>query len=146
MNTRTVSRAALAIVGAVGVSASLVACGQVASVDVGSCVNSSDLSGEITDIPTVDCSDEHDGQVFHTFDLDDGDFPGQDDVDAQAEDGCISGFEDFVGTSFEDSSLAVKYITPSEDTWNDANDREIICAAFTSDGSTVTESFEDSDM
>src|SRR5690625_7129136 len=81
MNTARIARTALAVVGAVGVSASIAACGgQVASADVGTCMNSSDFEAdEITEIPEVDCSEEHDAQIFHKFDMDDGDFPGRED-------------------------------------------------------------------
>jgi len=146
MNTRTVSRTALAIAGALGVSASLAACSQVASVEVSSCVNTSDLEGEVTDIPTVECTEEHDAQVFHKFDLEDGDFPGQDEVDSKAEEGCASEFEGFVGSALEESALGVNYMPPNEETWAKADDREVLCFLVTRDGSTVTESFEGSGL
>src|SRR5699024_2074280 len=146
MNTRTVSRAALAVVGAAGLSASLAACAQVASVEVGSCVNSRDLKGEVTEIPTAECTEQHDAQVFHKFDLEDGDFPGQEKVDSMAEEGCAAKFEGFVGTPLEESDLGVSYMPPNENTWTQADDREVLCFVVTRDGSTVTESFEGSGL
>lgn len=146
MQIRTVSRAALGLIGAVGVSLSLAACGQVASVEVGSCVNSSDLQGQVTEIPTVDCTEEHDAQVFHKFELDDGDFPGQDKVDSLAQEGCKAEFEGFVGTPLQESSLTISYMPPNEKTWTEANDREVLCFAITRDGSTSTENFKDSGL
>ena len=147
MNTARISRAALAVVGAVGVTASIAACGgQVASADVGTCVNSSDFEGEVTEIPEVDCSEEHDAQVFFKFDMDDGDFPGNDAIQTAAGEQCVPAFEDFVGTGYQESSLDINFIGPSEETWDQADDREVICFLYTMDGSTSTESFEGSGL
>ncbi len=148
MNTGRITRAALAVVGAVGVSASMAACGgQVATAEVGACVNTSDLSGgEITEIPTVDCSEEHDAQIFHVFDMDDGDYPGDDAVQTAAQDGCLAEFEPFVGTAYEDSALDFSFIYPTEQTWTQADDREVLCVLYSMDGSTTTESWEGSGL
>ncbi|HLS64853.1 MAG TPA: septum formation family protein [Ruania sp.] len=148
MNTARIARTALAVVGAVGVSASIAACGgQVASADVGTCMNSSDFEAdEITEIPEVDCSEEHDAQIFHKFDMDDGDFPGRDAIQTAAGEECVPAFEEFVGTGYQESSLDINFIGPSEDTWDQADDREVICYLYTMDGSTSTESFEGSGL
>lgn len=147
MKTGRIVRTTLAVVGAVGLSASLAACGsQVATAEVGSCVNTSDFEGEITEIPTVDCSEEHDAQVFHLFDMDDGDFPGDDAISTAAEEQCLPAFEEFVGTGYQESSLDINFIGPSQDTWDQADDREVICVLYTMDGSTSTESFEGSGL
>lgn len=147
MNTGRIVRTALAVVGAVGVSASLAACGsQVATAEVGDCVNMSDFEGEVTEIPTVDCSEEHDAQVFFLAEMTDDEFPGQEGVQAAAEEQCLPAFEDFVGTGYQESSLDINFIGPSEDTWDQADDREVICVLYTMDGSTSTESFEGSGL
>lgn len=140
------SRSALAVAGVLGLAASLSACSgllgsQVATAEVGACANYSDLTGEITDIKTVDCTEEHDSQFVHKFDLPDGDFPA--DIDTLAEEGCLAGFAEFVGTDYDSSELLLTYIKPTEQTWDQANDREVLCVAYL-DGSTTTESFEGS--
>lgn len=147
MKTGRIVRTTLAIVGAVGVSASLAACGsQVATAEVGDCVNTSDFEGEVTEIPTVECSEEHDAQVFHLFDMEDGDFPGDDAISTAAEEQCLPAFEEFVDTGYQESSLDINFIGPSQDTWDQADDREVICILYTMDGSTSTESFEGSGL
>lgn len=84
MKTRLASTVLAAIAG-VGLIGSIAACNQsVATVDVGACLNSSDLEGDITDLPTVDCTESHDAQVVGKFDMEDGDFPGNDAVQAAA--------------------------------------------------------------
>ena len=148
MNTGRIARAALAVVGAVGVSASLAACGsQVATAEAGECINTADVSsGEITEIPTLDCSEEHDAQIFHVFDIDDGDYPGDDAVQTAADEGCLGQFETFVGTGYEESALDYAYITPTQETWDQADDREVLCVLYAMDGSTTTESYEGSGL
>lgn len=140
MKTRIIRTSFVALAG-LGLIGSLAACNQqVATAEVGECVNSDDLMGEITEIPTVDCSEEHDSQVIGKFDIEDGDFPGQEGISAAAEEGCREAFESFVGISFDESSLQMTYVGPSQDTWDQANDREVICFAV---GESTTESWED---
>ncbi|SED50974.1 septum formation family protein [Ruania alba] len=151
MNTRAITRSALAAVGVVGVAVSMSACsllgGQVATAEVGECTQIADLqSDEITEIPTVDCSEEHDAQFFHKFDLPDGDFPGNDGVQTAAEEGCMSEFENFVGTPYQESALFGNFIAPTQETWDQANDREVLCIVYLNDGTTTTESFEGSGL
>ncbi|CAM3344940.1 septum formation family protein [Occultella aeris] len=142
--SRRIVRTTLALVGAAGLAASLSACGsQVATVDAGACSNVSDLEGELTEIPTVDCGDEHDAQFVHVFDIDqDGDYPGDEAIATAAEEGCRTGFEDFVGLSYDESALGLDFIPPNENTWDQANDRQVICVAYLLDGTTTTESWE----
>src|SRR5699024_8249577 len=121
-----------------GVSAALAACSQVASGEAGSCVNTSDLEGEDTDIPTVECTEEHDAQGLHKFDLEDGDFPGQDKVDSTAEEGCADEIEGFVGTAVEEDDLGVNHMATHEETCSQVDEREVLCFLVTRDGSTVT--------
>lgn len=148
MKTGRIVRTVLAVVGAVGVSASLAACGsQVATAEVGACVNTTDMEGEeITEIPTVDCSEEHDAQVFFLAEMTDSEFPGREGVQAAAEEQCLPEFEGFVGTGYQESSLEINFIGPSQETWDQADDREVICFVQTMDGSTSTESFEGSGL
>ncbi|UFU05925.1 septum formation family protein [Ruania halotolerans] len=152
MNTRAITRSALAVVGVAGVAISMTACGmlggEVATAEVGECAQLADLqSDEITEIPTVDCSEEHDAQFFHKFDLPDGDFPGTDGVQTAAEEGCLgTEFENFVGTSYEESALYANFIGPTQETWDQADDREVLCIVFLDDGTTTTESFEGSGL
>ncbi|QOR70167.1 septum formation family protein [Ruania alkalisoli] len=149
MNTRTLTRSALAVVGVAGLTASMSACsllgGSVASAEVGACVDTTSMgTEEITEIPTVDCSEEHDAQVFHKFDMPDGDYPGTEGIQTAAQEGCIAEFDAFVGAAYEDSALDINYIGPSAESWDQADDREILCFLYAMDGSTATESWEGS--
>lgn len=120
-------------------------CSQVAPApEVGACLQAESVTGtEVAQIPTVDCSDEHDAQVVVTFEARDGDYPDDAEWEQIVVDGCLGGFEDFVGVPYEESQLELQDLTPSQDGW-DAGDREVICVAFLVDGSQTTESFEGS--
>jgi hypothetical protein len=142
VKTRLIKTTLAALAG-VGLIGSIAACGQqVATAEVGACIVTADLPSDMTDIPTVECTEEHDAQVVGKFDVDDGDYPGDDALTAEADERCAAAFEEFVGIAYADSSLDISYVYPSEDTWTQANDREILCFAATADGSTVTESWE----
>lgn len=119
--------------------------------EVGECLRMSDLegntntSGEIEELPTVDCSEEHDAEVIHNFDLPDGDWPGDAAIDEAIERECLPAFDDYIGSDYWESSLDISIITPLPESW-EAGDRQVTCIAFTMDGSTVTESFRDSGL
>ena len=137
----------------VGVSAAvlLAAAGGVACSDddsvfnaeVGDCVEDvNDLVGDVSELPAVDCTDDHDGEIIFLFEHegDDDDFPGEDALQAEAAEDCLGGeFEDYTGTEYSESAIDVLFITPSEGSWGEG-DRETICVA--SVGDTVDVSFE----
>lgn len=125
-----------ALIGLIALAVALAACsaGNVFSLDVGTCFDdveefSEEGSGEVADVPIVECSEPHDNQVFAKFDLPDGDFPGQAGVQASAEDGCIERFEDFVGLAYADSRYVASSLTPTDQTWGDG-DREVVCFLY----------------
>lgn len=116
----------------------------VPTAEVGACLNAVDLLG-VTEIPTVDCTQEHDTQVFAIVDLPDGEYPGDDALLTLVADECGAAFEGFVGVPPAESALEFDGLAPSEDTWA-VGDRQIICLAFHSDLSTTTETFEGSGL
>ncbi|MFD5794159.1 DUF4190 domain-containing protein [Streptomyces diastatochromogenes] len=85
------------------------------------------LSGETYDVDKVPCSGEHDGEVFATFRLKDGSYPGEDKVGDTADERCY-GLQDTYamdGWAVPDD-VDVYYLTPTEDSWS-AGDREVTC-------------------
>jgi hypothetical protein len=138
----------------VGVSAAVVlataagaACSDEDSVfnaEVGDCVEDvSDLVGSVSELPAVDCTETHDGEIIALFqhEGDDDDFPGEDTLQQEAAEDCQGEeFEDYTGTEYSESAIIVGFITPSEDSWGEG-DRETICVA--SVGEPVDVSFED---
>jgi hypothetical protein len=94
--------------------------------EVGECFEEFE-EGTSEDAPEVDCDEPHVVEVFHLFDVDDGDFPGQDELTTEAQDVCQGEpFEDYVGVPYDETSIGVAYLTPTEDSW-EADDREVVC-------------------
>jgi hypothetical protein len=138
-------RPALAV--AVALSFGAGACSDDESVfnaEVGECIESlADLSGSITELPEASCDEDHEGEIFFLVEHegDDDEFPGTDDVESEAREECEGDeFEDYVGVPYDETPIALAYITPSEDSWGDG-DRETICV-LTLAGERVDESFE----
>ena len=93
---------------------------------VGDCMN--DVSGtEVSEVPIVDCAAEHDYEVFHDFTLSGDEYPGDDAIQTQAVEGCSAAFADFVGIPEGQSQYASVPFTPTEESWNQADDRLVSC-------------------
>lgn len=122
---RNLRRAAVTSATVLLAGLTLSACGQAPTADIGACLNSDVLQGEISSLPTVGCDTEHDSEVYHKFNLPEGDYPGASEVDDLAQDGCINAFEPYVGVGYAESELWATYLTPLEASWN--RDREVIC-------------------
>jgi|SRR5690625_4657087 len=121
--------------------AALTSCGDVPTAEVGACINSADLpDGEVDEINTVSCEEPHDLEVFHAFDLPEGDYPGETAVEEKAGEECIAAFEEYVGIDYYDSELWITTIHPTEETWNAVDDRELLCLI---DGDETTSSVKD---
>lgn len=95
-------------------------------------------SGEISDVPIVECDDPHDNEVYATFDLPDGDYPGDEQVAAQADAGCEGRFADWAGISYEESRLVYSHLSPTADGWDRLDDREVVCFVFDISGDQLT--------
>ncbi|HEV7951466.1 MAG TPA: septum formation family protein [Glaciihabitans sp.] len=112
------------------------------TLQVGDCVNDDPTatSSEVSDVPTVDCAELHDNEIYDSVILPDGDFPGDEAIQTLADEACIPSFGDFVGIPYEESTeLDYFPFTPTEDGWNNG-DHEILCVVYrfdTTDGTTV---------
>lgn len=122
----------------------VIACGQqsVFSLPVGTCFDDQ-ADGEISSVPEVDCSEPHDNEVFALIEYTDAEtYPGTDQMSTIANELCLAQFEGYVGLNFESSALDVFPIFPTEESWNEDDDREIICALYNADLSKLTGSME----
>ncbi|MDF9715456.1 septum formation family protein [Nocardioides sp. ChNu-153] len=103
------------------------------SLQVGDCFDDPEGT-EVTEVPAVPCAEPHDNEIFEAFDMDEGDWPGDDAVQAAVEEGCGGAFEAFVGTPYDTSALYLDALTPTEDSWTQGDDREILCVVFDPEG------------
>lgn len=109
--------------------------GNVHELEAGTCFDdvsalAEEGGGDVGQVPVVDCDEPHDNEVFATFELDDGDHPGLDEVRRLAEEGCRDRFEDYVGSSPEDSELVTSHLVPTEQSWAAADDRQVVCFLY----------------
>ena len=138
----------LGVLGLLGLG--LTACSQEVAgndLEVGDCTGS---EIESTEIDAVSCDEDHAYEVFAVFDVDGDDFPGASEISAEAEACNGDLFEDYVGTPYDSSDIYTQTLVPTEETWNEADDRTILCflyepvdaAAGNLEPKTVNESFE----
>ncbi len=97
------------------------------SLKLGDCKMADDTTGEIQDADVVPCDQPHDEEVFFEYTMDDGEFDAAA-IQTAGEEVCYGqNFTDFVGIPWDDSTLDVWYLSPTEQTWNQMNDRLIQC-------------------
>lgn len=128
--------AALALLG------SLAACSDdgVLALEVGDCLDRAELAGpEVTTVTPLGCSEPHDAEVFAAI-THDGDFPGAEELRVEAEERCTAEFEGFVGLPYAESELSFSVLSPTEDGWERAGDRESLCVLLLEES--VSESLE----
>ena len=119
------------------------------AVELGDCIQdptagaAPDEEAEVQSIEAVPCSEPHDGEVYHVFDMPDAEeYPGDDAVLAAVEEGCKGAFPDFVGKAYEESTLDFLSLQPTEETWNQMDDREIVCIVVDPSGEKKTGSLK----
>lgn len=96
----------------------------------GDCLSYDSVSDEVTDVPTVPCSEPHQYEVYGEVVLEGDEFPGDDVINQQADDGCYAQFAAFAGIAYEDSVLDYTYYTPLQEGWEQLNDRLVTCLVF----------------
>ncbi|MFW6775592.1 septum formation family protein [Nocardioides sp. CPCC 205120] len=99
------------------------------SLQVGDCFDETE-DEEFSEVPAVPCAESHDNEIYEQFDLEDGDWPGVEAVQTAADDRCGAAFEPFVGFPYEDSEIDFFSMTPTEGSWDEADDRTVQCVAF----------------
>lgn len=104
------------------------------SIRVGDCLNDAGTSGTVTTAPIVPCDEPHDSEAYASFQLQDGAYPGDDAISAAADELCYGAFETFAGIAWEDSVYDYSYYLPTQDSWNNRGDREVLCTIFDRDG------------
>jgi hypothetical protein len=87
-------------------------------------------AGEISDVPGVPCSEPHDNEVYALFDIQGNVFPGDDNVEELADAGCLDRFEAAIGMSYQESVIDYTTMYPSQGSWDERGDREVICVAY----------------
>ncbi|MCP3987555.1 MAG: hypothetical protein GY724_00650 [Actinomycetia bacterium] len=100
---------------------------------LGDCFNDPG-SGEVEVVLVVPCVEPHDFEVYHVFMLDDGPYPGPAVIEDEWIEGCLAEFEPFVGVSFDVSVLDMSAIFPTRQSWDELDDRVVLCSVTAVDG------------
>lgn len=109
---------------------------------VGDCLDGFAEGDEISQVRAVPCSESHSDEVFASAEMTGGDeYPGDEAVAEFADETCLAEFEEFVGTSWEESELDYGFLAPTESSWSEG-DREVLCIVG-DPGSDVTGSLQD---
>lgn len=116
--------------------------GNVFSLEIGQCFDDTDETGEVSEVPIVDCDEPHDNEVYHLFDVAGSDYPGDDAVQEQAGEQCLNSFESYVNSAYAESEFYYGWLTPTSGSW-DGGDREVVCILF-ADGEQVAGSARNS--
>ena len=85
-------------------------------------------------------------EVYAVFDISESQWPGQARVDELAEQGCLDRFADAIGATYEDSILVIYTLSPTEGSWKQRKDKEVVCAAYHMDLEKLTGSVLNSGM
>ena len=133
---RTMRRLLQVLVAVLCTAGLLTACSETvaAQADPGDCIEELE-SGSVEELEKVDCEESHVAEVFAVLDLENGDFPGTDEITTMSAEACLDEFEDYVGVAYNDSEYEIFPIAPSEESWEEADDREVICLAGNPDQS-----------
>lgn len=110
-------------------------------VQVGDCTNA-ELKDETTSLSVVPCVEPHTHEAYFTADHPDGPYPGATALEVFAEQQCVGAFADYVGIEVAESRFYFTYLYPSVSTWNDKEDRQVVCFVVSRD-ELVTGSLKD---
>lgn len=109
--------------------------GDVFLLQVGDCIDDSDLGEVVTTLPIVPCAEAHTGEVFAESTLA-GETYDEAEVGSQADEACYGEFAEFVGLEYESSVLEYYPFTPTADSWAQG-DRLVSCVVYDPDVETT---------
>lgn len=120
----------------------LAACQQsVFELAIGQCIDLPSDTSEVSSVTEVECEMPHDAEVYalpqHPGGPDDP-FPGDQVIGDFADERCNEAFEPYVGVPFEESAIFVTILRPTQQSWDQADDREVACLLVGENGAQLT--------
>ena len=97
-----------------------------------------------TTVEAIPCAQPHDAEVYDLYAMAGTSYPGETAIEDIALERCLTSFDPFVGIAYEISELEVYWLQPTEDSWQELDDREIVCMVIALDGSKLTGSMRGS--
>ena len=102
------------------------------------------MPAEVETLPIIDCAEPHSHEIYATIESPAEVFPGVEALGDFAEVKCLEAFEPFVGTSPFDSSLSYTWLVPTLQSWNEKDDREVLCVLMSRAGTPLEGTMRDS--
>ena len=113
---------------------------------VGDCFDLKDREAdEVGDVTARPCTTAHEFELFFTGSMADGAYPSDADFESFVEGACLPAFATYIGTAYEDSTLDLQWLQPTDDAWREG-DRSVQCAVFHPDNAGLTTSVKDSGL
>ena len=84
-------------------------------------------------------------EVFYVTSAEDGDFPGETELNKQAGAQCLEHFKEYVGSNYLTSTIDMTWMIPTKDSWAQ-KDRAIVCLARSMDRTKLKMSVKDSGL
>ena len=123
--------------------------GNVFELAIGDCFDDGDMAlgefAEVGEVPLVDCTEPHDNEVYAVVTVDGDAFPGEEAIQAQADEVCLEAFDPFVGLDYESSALDFGWLVPTADSW-EMGDRVVACFVYRLDLAKVSGTLEGSSI
>jgi hypothetical protein len=104
-------------------------------IEVGDCYD--EPEDDRDPVEPISCEQPHDNEAYAAFQLEEGEYPGDAAVLADASTRCLERFEGFVGVPYDSSGYDVDALTPTRLTWDDG-DRKVVCILFFVNGEQMT--------
>lgn len=89
-----------------------------------------DPGTEVAEVEGVPCDEGHRHEVMALVPYDESELrPDDADLGTFADRACLAQFEPYVGADYLESSLFFTYLLPSIRSWNEVDDRVVVCVA-----------------
>ncbi len=110
---------------------------------VGDCIEALD-GDRLEAVDVVPCDEPHAYEAYHEYVIDGDEYPGSDVIEERAGQRCLAAFEDFIGVPYAESVWEISYFWPTEDTWDNFDDRRVLCLVVRPDDAPTTGTAKDS--
>ena len=98
---------------------------------------------EVSSLPVIDCASEHTHEIYAVVTLTDEEYPvypGAEQLDAVAQHECTIEFQPYVGSGPFDSALFFSWLLPTIGSWNEHDDRSVLCVVSRLDDAMLIDS------
>ncbi len=103
------------------------------AVSVGDCTGPLG-TGTVSNLTLVPCDQAHYWEAYDQTTLTDQTYPGASAVTTKANSFCSDSFRSWAGISTERTKYAMTYFYPTQETWTQAGDRQVVCFAGSDSG------------